>query len=204
MNVRKVLIPSAIAVTLITFVYLYVGLYGLATDYMHLPWLPAILYPFAIDAVVVVFLIAALDQHIKGAHYAFVWSVVATGSAVSALAQWIAHPATREAPLTPYLAAIPAAALVGLTHLLWVLVQDKIETVDSEQKSAERAKTLKPKARPRLDAQLTEVVALIEAADAEGVELNGREVATRLNLVDENGNINARKGAGLLRRARNL
>lgn len=182
MNTRRILIPAAVLVSLLTFVYLYIGLWHFAaarTDPVS-----AALYPFAIDAVVLVFLIAALDAHVKGKHYAFVWSIVASGSAVSAITQYVVHDGAWWERM---LLAFPALALVSLTHLLWVIAQDSLHVREqmAHQQEAKRILEVVPDAPPNdLNA---EAVRVLEAAQARGIKVTGNYMAERLGLFEEDG-----------------
>lgn len=200
MNTRKILIPAAILVTLVAFVYLYVGLYQLALHYIRLEPLPAALFPFAVDAATLVFLIAALDKRVKGKHYVFVWSVVAGLSTVSVVAQYIAHPATPDTPLAPWLAAVPAASLIVLTHLLWIIAQDTLQiaeesaTVAAKQELLEEIEAAQPSLLDRA------VEALLVAREA-GKDLTGAAMAEILGLKKENGSPHLSEGRKILKRA---
>lgn len=201
MNTRKILIPAAILVTLATFVFLYVGLHMLAVDYIGLAPLPAVLYPFAIDAATLVFLVAALDKRIKGVNYGFVWACVVLLSAVSVTAQYIAHPATEDTPLAPYLASVPAATLILLTHLLWLIAQDALVVVE-ETKKVEATEAVLAKvtggAKPgTLDAAIE---ALQIATDA-GERMTGSKMAEVLGIYKENGSPHYSKGLQWLKKA---
>jgi hypothetical protein len=194
LNTRKILIPSAIFVTLVAFVYLYLGLYELAKGYIHLAPLPAILFPFAVDAATLVFLVAALDKRVKGMHYVFVWSTVAALSAVSVVAQYIAHPATEATPLAPWLAAVPAASLIVLTHLLWIVAQDTI-TLTTE---AEVLSKVTGDAQPGM---LEKAIEAIEIAQQSGIKMTSGNMARVLGLTKENGSPHYSKGQQWLKKA---
>lgn len=194
MNTRKILIPSAIFVTLVAFTYLYLGLYTLAQDYIRLDPLPAILFPFAVDAATLVFLVAALDRRVKGMHYVFVWSTVAALSAVSVVAQYIAHPATDDTPLAPWLAAVPAASLIVLTHLLWIIAQDTL-TVATEAEVLDKVTTT---GEPSM---LDKAIEAIEVASKAGLTMNGGTMARALGLFKPNGSPHYSKGSQWLKKA---
>lgn len=180
MNTRKILIPSAIFVTLVTFVYLYIGLHALAVSYIGLESLPAILFPFAIDAATLVFLVAALDHRVKGKHYLFVWCCVVLLSAVSVVAQYIAHPGTADTTLAPWLASVPAATLIFLTHLLWIIAQDAI-VVGEKREVMERLTDGEPVS------MLGRAVEVMRTAEVTEEKVTGSTMAQALGLLKENG-----------------
>lgn len=189
MNTRKILIPAAILVSVLSFLYLYLGLYHFAS--VRTDALSAILYPFAIDAVVLVFLIAALDRHVKGSHYAFVWSIVAAGSAVSAVAQYIVHEGEWWERA---LLAFPALALVALTHLLWVVAQDSIEVRNTEDVLA-RLTGGAPQGT------LEKAIEVLEVAQATGERVTGSKMAQALGLLKDNGSPHYSVGLKWLKKA---
>lgn len=180
MNTRKILIPSAIFVTLVTFVYLYIGLHALAVSYIGLESLPAILFPFAIDAATLVFLVAALDHRVKGKHYLFVWCCVVLLSGVSVVAQYIAHPGTEDTALAPWLASVPAATLIFLTHLLWIIAQDAI-VVGEKREVMERLTDGEPVS------MLGRAVEVMRTAEVTEEKVTGSTMAQALGLLKENG-----------------
>lgn len=201
MNTRKILIPAAILVTLTTFVYLYIGLHALAVSYIGLESLPAILFPFAIDAATLVFLVAALDHRVKGVHYLFVWSCVVLLSAVSVVAQYIAHPGTPETALAPWLASVPAASLIFLTHLLWIIAQDSLVLQEQAVKVATTEAVLAKVTGDAQPGMLERAIEALEVANQSGIRMTGGKMAKALDLVKENGSPHYSKGQQWLKKA---
>lgn len=201
MNTRKILIPAAILVTLTTFVYLYIGLHALAVSYIGLEALPSILFPFAIDAATLVFLVAALDHRVKGTNYLFVWSCVVLLSGVSVVAQYIAHPGTDSTPLAPWLASVPAASLIFLTHLLWIVAQDTLVLKEEAVKIATTEAVLAKVTGDVQPGMLEKAIEAIEIASQSGVKMTGGKMAKALDLVKENGSPHYSKGQQWLKKA---
>lgn len=201
MNTRKILIPAAILVTLTTFVYLYIGLHELAVGYIGLATLPALLFPFAIDAATLVFLVAALDHRVKGKHYLFVWSCVVLLSGVSVVAQYIAHPSTASTPLAPWLASVPAATLIFLTHLLWIIAQDVL-VVQEETAKVEATEAVIAEVTGGVETDtLGAAVNALREAKAEGMHLTGSAMAGILGIKKANGRPHLAKGNEWLKKA---
>lgn len=201
MNTRKILIPAAILVTLTTFVYLYIGLHALAVSYIGLENLPAVLFPFAIDAATLVFLVAALDHRVKGTNYLFVWSCVVLLSAVSVVAQYIAHPGSAETPLAPWLASVPAATLIFLTHLLWIVAQDSLVVKQEAEKEAVRETILAKVTDGAAVGMLDRAVEALQVAQEAGQRMTGSKMAEILNLYKDNGSPHYSKGLQWMKRA---
>lgn len=201
MNTRKILIPAAILVTLTTFVYLYIGLHALAVEYIGLEPLPAILYPFAIDAATLVFLVAALDHRVKGVHYLFVWSCVVLLSGVSVVAQYIAHPGLPETMLAPWLASVPAASLIFLTHLLWIIAQDHLVLQEEAATVAAKEEILAKVTGGQKTGMLDIAIEAVQVAREAGERLTGSKMAEILGLIKENGSPHYSKGLQWLKKA---
>lgn len=230
MSVRTSVKGAAAVVAVSTFVLLYFGLVDLARlSGMH--DMRAWLYPLAIDGMT--FAAYAATLALSGSGLAFAWFVVAVGSGMSLVGQWLHASALSEWVWAGPIAAAPALSLALVWHLLFLVVRPKPQPV-AESVATEFELYDTPEPEPvavsvapavasnvaavapvaatvclsdsapvvRDTERLSEAVALLQAAQAEGRKLTGAAMAVALKLPNAHTESGKRSGQRWVTRAR--
>lgn len=197
MNVRSTVRAAATVVSASTFVLLYFGLVDLARV-AGIHDARAWLYPLAIDGMVAAGYASTLV--LRGRHLAYAWGVVAVGSLMSLLGQWLHAEALSSWSFAGPVAAAPALSMSLVWHLLWLVSVREEEAVElapvadiapATEPATVAPAVRRPVRRPAKAATPAghheQAVALLSAARAAGRAMSGAEMAQHLGLSHRSG-----------------